>query len=246
LPKAIDAMRKREQEIQKAILHLSERTEDFTNPNLIMIGGYALRAFVPLSRFTRDCDFALRKKNGWNIDDLKTALPEGYSIEEEEKHDTYGFLRCVKLVHHDKAKVKVSMDFMEGEIRGRKAEEVILIDEVMLEKRKFVAIPIADEPVRIAVPDYLDYFIMKVVSSRASDIRDIASLIRENGAPSRLEERIKQVLPYPNVFNAKIGKRILPEMERPTFIDSWRGIFGTLKYDERDRERVIRLLEKLI
>jgi hypothetical protein len=54
-------MKKREREIQRAILHLSDRTNVFTNPELIMIGGYALKAFIPFSSFTRDCDSALRK-----------------------------------------------------------------------------------------------------------------------------------------------------------------------------------------
>lgn len=92
MPRAINMMRRREEEILKALLHLSERTKEFTNPELIMTGGYALRVFIPLSRFTRDCDFALRKKNGWNINELKRILPDDYSIEEEEKRDSYGFL----------------------------------------------------------------------------------------------------------------------------------------------------------
>jgi hypothetical protein len=236
-------MKKREQEILNTILLLSEKTRGFTEPELIMIGGYALRAFIPLSRFTRDCDFALRKREGWGIDEFKAL--DGYSVEQEEKRGSYGFLRCVKFLEHDKARVKVSMDFMEGEIRGRKAEEVILIDEAMMKKRKFTTIPIADKPVRIPVPDYVDYFIMKVVSGRASDIRDIASLVHENGIPSGLEERINQILPSPTVFKAKIDEKILPEMKRTTFINSWRGIFGTLKYSDADKMMVIKLLEKL-
>lgn len=238
-------MKRREQEIQRAILHLSEKTKGFANPELVMIGGYALRVFIGLSRFTRDCDFALKRKDGWNIDRLKTMLPEGYSTEEEEKRESYGFLRCMKFVRHNRVRVKVSMDFMEGEIRGRKPEEIILIDEAMIENRKFASIPIADQPVRIAVPDYQDYFIMKVVSSRASDIRDIASLVHENGMPSGLKKRIKRILPYPEIFKTKIEERIIPEIRRATFIDSWRGIFGTHRYTEEDKRGVLEQLEKL-
>lgn len=245
MPRAINMMRRREEEIIKVVLNLSENTEGFSDPELIMIGGYALRAFIRLSRFTRDCDFALRKKDGWNIDELKTILPQGYSIEEEEKRGSYGFLRCIKFVKHDKVRVKVSMDFMEGEIRGRTPEDVILIDEAMIENRTFVSIPIVGNPVRIAVPDYLDYFIMKIVSSRASDIRDIASLVHEKGIPSRLEKRVKQILPHPEIFQVKIKERIIPEIKRATFLDSWKGIFGTTRYTERDKEKIIELLKKI-
>ncbi len=55
-----------------------------------MIGGYPLRTFIHLSRFTRDSDFTLRKGDKWNIDKLKTVLPEDYSIEEGQKRDSFG------------------------------------------------------------------------------------------------------------------------------------------------------------
>jgi len=191
LPKAIEMMKKREEELLKAVQHISNKTDSFKDPKLILIGGYALRAFIPLSRFTRNCDFIVRKKNGWNLDELKAIMPEGYSIEKEERHESYGFMRLVKLIQYDRVKIKISLDFMEGEIRGRKDGEVILIDEKMINNSRFV--PIADESVHVAVPSYLDYFIMKVVSSRASDIRDIASLIHENGVPKGLKESKRDI-----------------------------------------------------
>jgi len=55
-------MKRREEELLKAINSLSEKTEGFTNPRLILIGGYALRASIKFSRFTRNCDFMLRRK----------------------------------------------------------------------------------------------------------------------------------------------------------------------------------------
>jgi hypothetical protein len=155
-------------------------------------------------------------------------------------------MRWIKFMQYDKVKVKVSLDFMEGEIRGRKPEEIILIDEAMVKNCRFVSMSIADETVSVAVPSYLDYFIMKVVSSRASDIRDIASLIRENGTPSGLKERAKEILPHPRVFELKIGREIIPELRKVTFLDSWRGIFATTRYSEKDKENVIEGLEKTV
>lgn len=65
LPKTIELMKRREEEIFKTLLYLSEKTKSFTTSTLLMIGGYALRALISFSRFTRDCDFALAKKNGY-------------------------------------------------------------------------------------------------------------------------------------------------------------------------------------
>ena len=246
LPKAIALMKRREEEILSSLLFLSEKTKGFTDPELIMIGGYALRAFIPFSRFTRDCDFAMMKRNGWNIDRIKGVLPESYLVEEEQKRNNYGFLRCIKFVKHNRTRVKVSIDFMEGEIRGREAKEIIKIDGAMIRNRAFVSISIAGKPIKLPVPSYVDYFVMKVVSARASDIRDIAALICENGIPENLVERVKQILPCPEIFSIKLKERIIPEIRRKTFLDSWRGIFGTTKYNEKDRRKVITELEKLI
>ena len=62
MPRVIEMMKIREGELLKTVQHLSEKTEGFTKPKLILIGGYALRAFIPFSRFTRDCDFIVKKK----------------------------------------------------------------------------------------------------------------------------------------------------------------------------------------
>jgi len=246
LPRAIEMMKKREEELLKAVRHLSERTDSFMKPKLVLIGGYALRTFIPLSRFTRDCDFIIRKKNGWNLDNIKAILPEEYSVEKEERHEKYGFMRWIKFIHYNKIRIKVSLDFMEGEIRGRKDEEVILIDEKMIDNSRFVSIYIADESISVAVPSYLDYFIMKVVSSRASDIRDIASMIYENGIPSKLTERIGQILPHPHILKVKLEQRIIPELRKATFLDSWKGIFATTQYSKSDKEKIVEQLSKVV
>lgn len=62
MPRHIELMKRREKEILKALLHLSEKTDNFNKPALIMIGSYALRAFISYSRYTRDCDFAFTKE----------------------------------------------------------------------------------------------------------------------------------------------------------------------------------------
>ena len=245
MPRLIEMMKRREEEILNVMKHLSEKTDGFTNPKLILIGGYALRTFVPFSRFTRDCDFILRKKDGWDLETLKAVMVRGYDVEKEERHENYGFMKWTKFIPYNKIRVKVSLDFMEGEIRGRQAEEVIIIDENMIENSRFVSISIADESVSIAVPSYLDYFIMKVVSSRASDIRDIASLVHENGIPSGLKERTRKILPYPGVLMSKLEHRIIPELEKPTFLDSWKGIFAATMYTENEKQKVIELLRRI-
>ena len=111
LVKHLEIMNLREVEIGNIIEHLSEKTATFENPKMVLIGGYALRAFTSFSRYTRDCDFVLKKSDGWNIDKIQKMLSKDMSAEAFEKRDSYGFLRCVKLI---KANAKISIDFMEG------------------------------------------------------------------------------------------------------------------------------------
>jgi hypothetical protein len=244
--RAIELMKRCEEEILNTLTTISKRTNEFMNPELMVIGGYALRAYISLSRYTRDCDFALMKKNGWNIDKLKDTLPEGYLIDEIQKHENYGFLKCTKLIKHGKTKIKVSIDFMEGEIRGREPGEIIVIDDNMIKNRIFKSIPIANSSIKLPFPTYVDYFIMKIVSARAIDVRDIASLILENGVPENLSKRIMEILPHPSIFLIKLKNKVLPEIRKSTFINSWRGVFGTSRYSEEDKNRVIAKLEELL
>jgi len=72
LVKHADVMNVREEEIEKLIDHFSKQTNGFENPRIVTIGGYALRAFTTFSRYTRDCDFVLKKSKGWNLDRIQT------------------------------------------------------------------------------------------------------------------------------------------------------------------------------
>ena len=137
-----ELMNQREEEIGRLIEYFSKKTEGFENPKIVMIGGYALRAFTSLSRYTRDCDFVLKKIDGWDIDKIKKLLPKVLSTEVFEKRDSYGFLRCIRLLKVDGRSAKISVDFMEGEVRGRTDEQVFFITEKFLQKTKKVKIPL--------------------------------------------------------------------------------------------------------
>jgi len=77
-------MKSRENEIAKLVDLIGDNSKNFTEPKLILIGGYALRAFVPFSRYTRDCDFALAKGD-WHIDAIKEWFGKEAFVEAFEK-----------------------------------------------------------------------------------------------------------------------------------------------------------------
>lgn len=241
----IDMMKIREREIARLIEVVRNKSKNFTKPKLILIGGYALRAFVPFSRYTRDCDFALKKDN-WHIDKIKNWFEKDVFIEAFEEREDYGFLRCIKQIKMDKGGAKVSIDFMEGQVAGRTEQSVVSIDERFVEKSRKTKIIIGDKEFEMFVPHYADYFIMKVISARPSDVRDIATLMWKNGIPKNIKNRIKMMLPYPMVFEKNLKHVIIPHISNKRFVDSWRGMFITTEFTEEIKKEVLKETNSLL
>jgi len=237
-------MQEREKEVAELIKLLSDKSAEFENPKLVMIGGYALRAFTALARYTRDCDLVLRKQDGWSLDKIKRWLSEHMTIVNLEKHKDYGFMRCFKSVKIGTKLVKVSLDFMEGKVVGRKEKEQVFIDESFVNESKKQKIEIAGKEFMIYVPAYRDYFILKIVSGRRSDTRDIATLVWQKGIPDQIKNRVKKIVPFPTIFNERL-KEAIADISDKRFIDSWRGTFISTDFSKEDKKRILNQLRNL-
>jgi len=245
LVKHSDIMNFREEEIAKLIEYFSKQTDGFEKPKIVTIGGYALRAFSTLSRYTRDCDFVLKKTNGWYLDTIKKLLPEDLGIETFEKRGDYGFLRCIGLLKINGRQAKISIDFMEGQVRGRTDEKVFFINDEFLQKSKKKRIPLGGKDVEIFVPGYSDYLILKIMSARPSDIRDVATLVWKKGIPDDLKERADKMLAYPEIMEKSL-KLIIADISDRRFLDSWKGTFVTKEFTEETKEHVLKKLKELL
>lgn len=232
-------MKRREEEIGKLIEIVSKKSNGFIKPKIILIGGYALRAFIPFSRYTRDCDFALKKKNGWNLDEIKDWFPREVKIKAIEKRHEYGFLRFIKILRMNDKTAKASIDFMEGRVVGRTEEQTVVIDDNFVENSLATEIKVGDRTIKVFVPAYEDYLILKIVSSRPSDIRDIATLIWKNDVPDGLKRRTREILSYPRVFEKNIKETIIPIISDERFLDSWKGTFVTKEFTKKIKKEVL-------
>jgi hypothetical protein len=142
-----------------------------------------------------------------------------------------------------KAAAKISFDFMEGEVRGRTDEQVFCITEKFIQKAKKVKITIAEKTFEMYVPDYTDYLILKLMSARPSDIRDIATLVWKNGVPDDLMKEVK-TLSHPEIIEENL-KLIISDISDKRFLDSWKGTFVTTEFTEKTKEEILKKLKKL-
>jgi hypothetical protein len=236
-------MKKREENIANLIDFFSNRSKGFTQPKIITIGGYALRAFVPFRRYSRDWDFIMKKKNrGWNLDTIKEWVDIKMSVVTFKKEKSYGFLRGIKFIRFNGKPVKVSFDFMEGEVRGRTEKDCVVIDNKFIQECKKADILVGNKNISVLVPSYTDYLILKITSARASDVRDIATLIWKLGVPTDLRKRSKEVLPYTEIFTFNIKNKIIPIISDKRFLDSWKGTFITKEFTEDSKKEILDII----
>ena len=113
-----------------------------------------------------------------------------------------------------------------------------------MQKAKKLKITVAEKTIEMYVPDYTDYLILKLMSARPSDIRDIATLVWKNGVPDNLKEEAKKTLSHPEIIEENL-KLIISDISDKRFLDSWKGTFVTTEFTERTREEVLKKLKKL-
>lgn len=241
MPKYLETIKYREEEIGEVIEILEQKSRGFTKPKLILIGGYALRAYIPYSRATRDCDFVVEHSgDSWNIEIIKKWLSSYLSTQTIEIKRNYGYLRMIKPLTQLK-NVKISLDIMEGEVSGREKDDVVQLDEKFFEESEKTNIAIGENSPKMYVPSYTDYLVLKLASARPSDIRDIATLLWKKGMPRNIEKRINGLIEKRSLMERKL-ELIVEEISNEHFVDSWRGTFGSRDLGEKERNDVLKVL----
>lgn len=237
--RSIDLMKRREEEIGELVAFLSEKSGSFTKPKMVVIGGYALRVFVPFSRYSRDCDFVLKR----GLETVKAWKPADVTVETFEEHPEHGVMRWSKIIGTGKQAVKLGLDFMQGKVRGR-AGEAFTISERFLNDAREAEIKIGSKKRRILVPSYPDFFVLKVMAARRSDVRDIAALVWKNGVPA-VHASLRD-LNDPEHFYGNLQRKVIPDMEGKFFLTSWRGMFLATEFKDEDRRVVLDAVRGLV
>jgi hypothetical protein len=161
------------------------------------------------------------------------------SAEAFAQEKEHGYLRLLKLLKAGEKSIKLSLDFMQGQVIGRAAGDRVIIDRKFVERRRQSSIEIAGKKHEVLVPDYTDYLVLKFAAARPSDIRDIAALVWRKGIPADLMERTAEMVLSREMFSANM-QAIVKTISDRRFVDSWRGTFLSKDFAEEDQRKVVR------
>ena len=211
---------------EKEIFETLKRMKRF---KFVIIGGYAVNAYT-LPRFSVDCDIVV--KNTGELKEIKeTLINLSYVKEENNKDKTscYGdFLRLEKDLGGN---IKVSVDILIKEVLDRQTNAAFSADWVFdnSEIRTLRGKTITEElKLRIINLDAL--FVLKFVSCRLTDIRDIFML-----APNiKNKEWVKEEISKKYDFN-KLFSKVEEKITSKQFKDSLQGVYGII--DDRVFEK---------
>ena len=203
----------------------------------VIIGGYAVNAYT-LPRFSVDCDIVV--KDSKELKEIGEALLDfGYIKEESNKDKTsyYGdFLRLEKDLGSN---IKVSMDILIKEVLDRQTNATFSADWVFnnSEIRTLRGKTITEElKLRIINLDAL--FVLKFVSCRLTDIRDIFMLAPNIKDKEWIKGEISKKYDFDKLF-LKVKEKITSKQ----FKDSLQGVYGIIdnKVFEKHKKAILDL-----
>ena len=213
-----------------------EVLEKIPKQNIVLIGGYAVNAYVP-PRFSIDCDLVVIG----GLPDVEATLKSSGFAKAESGDVPYG-----NYVRYVREPEKVSFDLLVNSVLDR-ATGIVFGKELFekySKKRVTVgrAIPIRIE-VKIADPEML--FAMKFVSVRKQDIRDIFMLAGE-GLDWNLVARLVSEKCKSDLIEKRVAL-IKRSIESKTYRDSLHGPYGKIPDERFDlcRKRLMEFLDRL-
>ena len=213
-----------------------ETLKKIKKSEFVVIGGYAVNAYT-LPRFSVDCDIVI--KNRKMLEAIEKSLLElGYKKVRNIIEVSYkgNFERYEKEIIKD---FRVSFDILISEVLDRETNAKISADWAFENSkwRNLRGKTINEElKLRIINPDAL--FVMKLLSCRLTDIRDIFLLI----SFVKSGEWVKKEVSERYNFKERLSKAI-KEINSNQFKDNLQGVFGLVdkKMFEKNKKMLMEL-----
>jgi hypothetical protein len=185
-----------------------------------IIGGYAVNAYA-LPRFSVDCDIVIANKT--DLTEIENRLLEyGYKRKKPVgSEDNVSFARYEKRL---KDSFKVSFDILIGEVVDRQTN--VSISAAWIFKNSKIRIlkgKTIREELEVRIIDIDALFVMKMISCRSTDIRDLFML-----APN-VKERdwVKQEIASKYNFDERFEK-VMTKITSKEFRDGLQGVYGLM------------------
>ncbi|MBI2557709.1 hypothetical protein HYW20_00135 [Candidatus Woesearchaeota archaeon] len=206
------------------------------NYKFVVIGGYAVNAYT-LPRFSVDCDIVTEER-GTTAKITKELYKLDYAKAKDTDFGPYAgdFLRYEKTI---KKNFMVSFDILIKNVYDRQtkaifsAEWVFKNSSLIMLKGKTIT---QELNIRIVNPDAL--LVMKVVSCRNTDIRDIFMLTPQVKDFGWAKKEISERVDFGNRFS-----KIMDKITSAQFKDNLQGVYGFI--DKELFERNKRLITEL-
>ncbi len=225
------------EQLQLREKEIFETLKRIKKSEFVVIGGYAVNAYT-LPRFSVDCDIVIKDRK--ELEGIEEALLElGYVKEknysEEVPYDGK-FERYEKELGQN---FRVSMDILIGEVLDRQTKAKFSADWVFDNSalRNLQGKTISEQlKLKIVNPNAL--FVMKLISCRQTDIRDIFLLINSVKDKKWINQEVSQR------YNLKDRvSKALSKINSKQFKDELQGVFGMVedKIFERNRELILEL-----
>lgn len=201
--------------------------------DFIVIGGYAVNAYT-FPRFSIDCDIVV--KDSEDLMEIEEKLSElGYG----ESKNTLNVPYNGKFKRYEKEISKgfmVNMDILIGEVLDRQTKATFsagwIFDNSSIKTLKGKTI---SEELKVRIVNIDALFVLKMISCRSTDIRDIFLLV------SDIDDKewvVKEVAKRCD-FEDRLGK-LIKEISSKQFKDGLQGVFGIVdgKIFERNKKLI--------
>ncbi|MCX6710584.1 MAG: hypothetical protein NTZ02_00660 [Candidatus Woesearchaeota archaeon] len=207
--------------------------------NFIVIGGYAVNAYA-LPRFSADCDIVIKDEK--ELDKIgKILIKRGYEKEElNEKVQYFGaFCRYEKKLENN---FSVGMDVLIRNVTDRMSDAVFSAEWIFENSnRRVLKGKTITEELNLRIINIDALLVMKIISCRATDIRDVFMMMPN----ARHKDWIKSEIARRYDFNEKINK-IIEKVSSEQFKDGISGVYGSFdaKVFEKHKKAIMRFLSK--
>lgn len=212
----------REKEIFETLKNIKK--EEFA-----VIGGYAANAYT-LPRFSQDCDIVIKKRNKLLEDSL---LRIGYKLEEDNKINApYGgeFIRFEKKIEKE---FIVSVDILIKNVFDRQSNTIFSADWIFENSSlRMLKGKTIDEKLQLRIINIDALIVMKFISCRNADIRDVFMLMPF----AKKREWIKKEISARYNFEDRF-KKIKDKVSQPKFKDNLQGVYGYVEETVFERHK---------